>query len=413
MDNLPSKIYNFDKFRFDANKFALYHNDRLIKNIGEKPLQVLAVLLQNPHKLTAHEEIIEQVWQDNPLGINSVHIAQYISKLRKVFTEFAPEKKYIETVRGRGYLFVGDILSDEILTNLKYELSENLPALPISEDDSSEDIVSPSVFSKSALVFGALVLVSLIGLLAWTWFSESDEDEVRRVVKESQLYESLVLYKNPSLFKEESLDKYWTAELDINANYDRHRIREAVKKLSDEGRRYGDETKCEQFEFQSVEINQSKNFAVVKTLEKWFIATYFNDGTLQKNKYVGPYFVSYIVRKVGGSWLIEKSTTARVSRPTPRLSDIEAVSEMKSGQQFFVRITGQDFEAETVYIEVFGEGCPESKPCKIPNTALRENSKLTETALDNVPFTLASGDFRIVVHNGESQASNPVYIKVP
>jgi hypothetical protein len=86
---------------------------------------------------------------------------------------------------------------------------------------------------------------------------------------------------------------------------------------------------------------------------------------------------------------------------------------MKPGQQFFVRITGQDFEAETVYIEVFGEGCPESKSCKIPNTALRENSKLTETALDNVPLTLASGDFRIVVHNGESQASNPVYIKVP
>ncbi len=86
-----------------------------------------------------------------------------------------------------------------------------------------------------------------------------------------------MLYKNPSLFKEESLDKYWTAEIDINANYDRHRIREAVKKLSDEGRRYGDETKCEQFEFQSVEINQSKNFAVVKTLEKWFIVAYFNN----------------------------------------------------------------------------------------------------------------------------------------
>ncbi len=134
---------------------------------------------------------------------------------------------------------------------------------------------------------------------------------------------------------------------------------------------------------------------------------------MQRNKTVGPYFVSYILRKVDGNWLIEKSTTARVNRPTPRLSEIEAVSEIKPNQQFFVRITGQDFEPETVYIEVIGEGCPEQKPCKVPNTALRENAKLSENALENVPLTLASGDFQIVVRNGDSQALNALQIFVP
>ena len=183
--------------------------------------------------------------------------------------------------------------------------------------------------------------------------------------------------------------------------------------MREDGRRYGDETKCEQFEFQSVEINRDENFAVVKTLEKWFIAVYFNDGTLQKNKYVGPYFVSYVLRKIDGQWLIEKSTTARLSRPTPRLANIETKSDIKSKKQFFVKITGQDFEAETVYIEVTGEGCPEIKPCKVSNSALRENSKLTENELDDVPLTLASGSFKITVHNADSQASNAVYLDVP
>ena len=190
-------------------------------------------------------------------------------------------------------------------------------------------------------------------------------------------------------------------------------IRESVDKAIEEHRRYGDETRCEQFDFQSVEINKSADMAIVKTLEKWFVAEYLDDGTLLKNKYVGPYFVSYVLRKVNGRWLIEKSTTARVSCPTPHLINIEPITEMKPGQQFFVRISGQDLEAETVYLEVLGPGCPESKPCKVPNSALRENSKLRADQLDNVPLTLAPGNFRIMAHNGDSPASNAVYLTVP
>lgn len=264
------------------------------------------------------------------------------------------------------------------------------------------------VFSLLGLVLAATAVLSAV-----RYVSDYDEEQIRKVVADSQEYESLVLYKNPGAFTEEQLDKFWTAEPDVTSNADRNRIRQAVKKLADEGRRYGDETRCEQFEFQSVEINADKNFAVVRTLEKWFIAAYFADGTLQKNKHVGPYFVSYLVRKVDGRWLIEKSNTARVNRPTPRLSDIETDSEIKPGRQFFARLTGQDFEAETVHIEIFGGGCPVNKPCKISNVALRENSKLTETALHDVPLTLDSGDFRVVVRNGDSPESNPVHLKVP
>lgn len=405
--NHLSKIYAFDDFQFDADRLALYHKDRLVKVGDKKTMQVLAVLLLNPNKLTAHNEIIDQVWHDNPLGVTSGHIGQYIKKLRKVFAEYAPEKIYIETVKGRGYLFVGEISENENknLVNLK----------PESEiaDNSVKKIVTPFVFPKYAVSLVALIPIFLLFFAAWTWFGENDESEIRRVVKESQLYESLVLYKNPSLFNESDLDRYWTKELEINNNYDRQRIREGVKKLKDENRRYGTETKCEQFEFQSVEINKNGDFAVVKTLEKWFIAVYFDDGTLQRNKYVGPYFVSYIVRKTNGQWLIEKSNTARVTRPTPRISDIVPISEIKPKQQFFVKITGQDFEAETIYLEVIGTGCEKANPCKVPNSALREMSKMSDTTLDKVPLTLDSGDFQIYTRNGDSPASNPVYLKVP
>lgn len=414
MAQFPSNSYVFDDFIFDAEKHALYHRNQLVKNTEKKSLQVLAVLLQNANQMTSHDEIIKQVWKDNPLGVTSGHIGQYISKLRKVFAEFDTEKNYIETVKGRGYSFIGDVSSNasETSINSKEKQIEFSPALPETEQE-GEKTFSLFGFQKFTLVFLVMIPIFLLTLFGWTWLSENNEEEIKRVVKESQLYESLVIYKNPKSFNEASLDKYWTAELEINSNYDRQRIREAVQKMNAESRQYGDGTKCEQFEFQSIEINQDKNLAVVKTLEKWFIAVYFDDGTLQKNKTVGPYFVSYILRRVDGNWLIEKSNTARVNRPTPRLSEIKAVSEAQSNRQFLVKITGQEFEPETVFIEVFGVGCPENKPCKVPNSALREHSTLSDTRLENVPLTLASGDFRIVVRNGDSQASNALQINVP
>ena len=411
MSDLP-KTFSFDGFQFDADRLALYFEGDLIKACDKKSLQVLAVLLLNPNRLTTHEEVIEKVWQDNPLGVTSGHIGQYISRLRKMFAEFAPDKQYIETKKGLGYCFKSDVLTNETAF-------ETIRAEPISAGNFAE-IPSDNIetkrsfhFRASVFVISAFVLILLTAFAAWTRFADDDEDKIRHAVQESQLYESLVLYKNTAAFAEENLDKYWIAEPNAIPNADRVRIRESVKKLTDEGRRYGDETKCEQFEFQSIEINKGGNFATVRTLEKWFIAVYFKDGTLEKNKTVGPYFVNYLLRKIDNRWLIEKSSTARMNRPVPRLSDVQSATEIKSGEQFFVMISGQDFEVETIALEISGGDCAAGKPCKLPNILLREKAKITETTLENIPLTLKSGEYQITVRNGDSKISNPVSLKVP
>ncbi len=117
-------------------------------------------------------------------------------------------------------------------------------------------------------------------------------------------------------FQEAHLAKYWMPETDFNSDFDIKKIRAGVQRLVNEEKYYGQETKPEQFEIESVEINEAKDFAIAKTLEKWFIAEYRKDGTLLKNKTVGPYFVTYTLRKIDGKWLIDKSNTAR-AKPTP------------------------------------------------------------------------------------------------
>ena len=318
MNNL-SKIYSFDDFRFDGSRFALYHRDQLVKETDKKTMQVLAVLLLNPNKLTSHDEIIEQVWEDNPHGVTSGHIGQYISRLRKVFGRYAPEKKFIETVKGRGYSFVAEIFSAEaeFLPDFSFEPSEYFAAAPENKSRPEEESAYLPAVSRKALVFSALIFMVISGLLVWKWFPQNDEQEIRRVVEESQKYESLVLYKSPASVIETNFNRYWLSESEFDSELDIIRVRAGVERLRREGRYYGKETKCEQFEFQSLEINETNDFAVVKTLEKWFIAEYSTDGALIKNKTIGPYFVTYTLRKKNDRWLVEKSTTAR-AKPTPQ-----------------------------------------------------------------------------------------------
>ncbi|MGI8639821.1 MAG: winged helix-turn-helix domain-containing protein [Pyrinomonadaceae bacterium] len=318
MNKLSKNTYRFGDFLFDADKLALYHRNQLIRNVGEKSLQVLAVLLQNANELASHDEIIGAVWRDNSSGVTSVHIAQNIKKLRKVLAEYEPDKKFIESVKGRGYMFVGDNAPEEIETpqELSFLQSEQPFIYSESENAAKEENHWHRTFLKPAYIFTALFSVFFILLLAWFWFPQNDEQKIKRVVEESQKFESLVLYNNPQSFEEAQLAGYWLPQTDFNSDLDIKKIRAGVQRLVNEGKYYGKESKCEQFEFQSIEINQTNDFAIVKTLEKWFIAEYLKDGTLLKNKTVGPYFVIYTVRKIDGQWLVEKSNTAR-AKPAP------------------------------------------------------------------------------------------------
>ena len=416
-------VYKFDGFRLDTINLALYHSGVLVDNGGKKALQILAVLLRKNERVVSHQQLIDEVWGTDAFGVRPDHVNHYVSKLRGILSAHGPGEASIESVKGRGYVFHGEVVGTDYLRSSdamvvpEFALAEDNKTAVESEEIENVVASTPPAGSISRyLVVAALastaVLAAVLFAAYWTGYWSNDDEMIRQVVKDSQLFESLVLYRNPTAFNEADMNKYWTAESDINSNEDRRRIKDSIKKLVAEGRHYGPETKCEIFEFQSVELNGQRDFATVRTLEKWFIADYGNDGLLLKNKYVGPYFVSYVLRKTDGRWLIERSTTARTTRPVPTLAEIIPVDAATANSQFLVRVMGQDFESETVFLELTGPGCPESRPCKVANSILREHARITAGELLNVPLTLAAGEFRVVVRNGDSHPSNPLGLSV-
>ena len=413
--------FRFGRFRVDPRSSSLYFDDKPVETVNKKSIQVLVVLLEKANEVLSHDEIIARVWGDNYHGATANNVAQYIGKLRKALDGLYPGTSFIGTAPNRGYIFEAEVtVFAEVERNKTFQFAEtengveNLPLQVSSASPQVEKEPKKKNFWLKLLVpASALVLAVVAAIAAGSYLRVSDKDQVKQVVKEAQLYELLILYKDPKSFKETDLDKYWTPELDFNLNYDRKNIRKGVNNLLEKEIHYGNETKCVRFEIQSDDVDVDNKTAWVKTLEEWFIAEYSSDETLVRNKSVGPYFVNYILRKTDGRWLIEKSNTGRATPMPPLLLSLQPTAEIVKNQRSFVKISGEDFLPELIFIKVIGEGCPETNPCVVPNSALRIFPGMSANSLENVPLTLASGNFKIVAVNGNSGDSNALQLLVP
>jgi DNA-binding winged helix-turn-helix (wHTH) protein len=402
MESLSRQIYSFDRFRFDADRLALYYDDTFVKKVEKRTLQVLAVLLSSPGQPVTYEEIITFVWADNRHGATSPRVNQYVSRLRKVLATYEPAVEYIETLPGRGYSFtqeVSRIVSSEAILEL---------------DEKAEPAASPTLTGRHRRASAGVAIILLFVVAAagyWKYGGSDDVERVKSVVKESQMFESLIIYRDPSEFNEEMLDRYWISESDGQMNFDRSRIRQSVKKLLAEGRHYGQATECLTFEFEKVEVNAKQDMATVRTFEKWMIEDNSVEGSASKTRTVGPYFVDYVVRKLNGQWLIERSTTARTVRPIPRLKSFEVTSNENGG--WTANITGIDIEPLTVFIEIRGPNCPATRPCRIENLTLRESSPISADSIIDVPLQLPAGEYQVTLRNADSAASNLMSFTIP
>jgi hypothetical protein len=137
--------------------------------------------------------------------------------------------------------------------------------------------------------------------------SNGDEEEVRNVVRESQLYEMLVIYTNPRSFNKSMLDKYW-----VSANEGgkaAELIEASVRNLVNQGLSYGKESILEGFQIHKVNISPSGDRAEVETQESWYVPLYDERGRWVAGQ--SPSLAlkpEYTLVKINGRWLILESS---------------------------------------------------------------------------------------------------------
>ena len=103
---MPEKKVCFADFELDFGRFQLYRAGRPVRLEG-LPLQLLMFLVEQQGHLVTREQIADSLWGkdvfvDVEQGINTA-----IRKIRMALEDDSLQPKYLQTVVGRGYRFVG------------------------------------------------------------------------------------------------------------------------------------------------------------------------------------------------------------------------------------------------------------------------------------------------------------------
>src|SRR5215831_6556913 len=111
----PQRFFEFDSFLLDAQQRLLFR-DGLPVELTPQVFDVLLVMVQSGGQLVEKKELMDRIWPDS--FVEEANLTQHVSVLRKKLGQDA-QQRYILTVPGRGYRFVGLLKSwddDAIVT---------------------------------------------------------------------------------------------------------------------------------------------------------------------------------------------------------------------------------------------------------------------------------------------------------
>lgn len=137
--------------------------------------------------------------------------------------------------------------------------------------------------------------------------SPEDEAEIKRVLRDSQMYESLVIYERPKDFDRAVLNKFWLSS--EKGGKAMEKIEASIRRLLTKKWHYGEESRLEMLEYKYCRIYYPGNSAEVGTTEKWYLPVYHENGSriLEKNVFLGPLDVDYFFVKIDGRWLLQSN----------------------------------------------------------------------------------------------------------
>lgn len=153
-------IYKFDEFEVDTQKRVLRRSGQIVQ-LTSKAFDLLTALIESGGREITKNELINQVWLNQI--VEDANLTVTMSHVRKALGEKANEHRFIVTIPGRGYRFIGAITK----TNGKVDFSGEAD---ISDKNGRKFSATPVnftnvvdkkfPFSKSVIIGAALILIA-------------------------------------------------------------------------------------------------------------------------------------------------------------------------------------------------------------------------------------------------------------
>src|ERR1700688_3588263 len=119
-------------------RFELSSSERVLRREGEalplggRALDILIYLAERPGEVIAKQELMDRVWADVTVEEGSLRV--HVAAIRKALGDGQFGNRYIANIKGRGYSFVGIVVSlagGTESTNAKFRHQGRLPVRPI------------------------------------------------------------------------------------------------------------------------------------------------------------------------------------------------------------------------------------------------------------------------------------------
>src|SRR5579863_8400044 len=92
----------------DLGRYELRRFGRRIK-IEKKPMELLIFLLGRREQMVSREEIVKKLWRSDLFIDTEKNVNNIVRKLRTALGDNADRQRFLETVVGKGYRFVGPV----------------------------------------------------------------------------------------------------------------------------------------------------------------------------------------------------------------------------------------------------------------------------------------------------------------
>src|SRR5258705_12889696 len=101
-----AETYEFDEFRLDVAKRQLLREGEVVP-LYSKGFDLLLLLVESNGRDLSKDEILETIWPGQILEESNLTVN--ISAVRKALGEKAAQPRFLVTIPGRGYRFVGNV----------------------------------------------------------------------------------------------------------------------------------------------------------------------------------------------------------------------------------------------------------------------------------------------------------------
>ena len=92
----------------DLGRYELRRSGRRIK-LEKKPMELLIFLLERREQMVSRDDIVKKLWRSDLFIDTEKNVNNVVRKLRTALGDNADRPRFLETVVGKGYRFVGPV----------------------------------------------------------------------------------------------------------------------------------------------------------------------------------------------------------------------------------------------------------------------------------------------------------------